>query len=403
MTRKVQYSGFCALVRAVALALCLATPALSGPFSPVKIVNGLAITQYELDQRMKFMELLRQPGDLQAQAMAGLIDDRIRLSLARQYDVTLPDESVRAGMTEFASQANMDADQFIEAIGKAGVDAETFRDFVYSGMLWREVARAKLGPAIVISEADIDRALAGAAPLTAIQVRLAEIVLPATGAARGPALALAHHLELELRAGGDFAALARAHSAGTSAGRGGALDWMLLSQMKPDAAVAVRALKVGEYSDPVVLDDTVVIYQMQEFKQDKLPPAGKKVVDYAEFLIPDAAGEIAKLRNGADDCDDLYTLAKGLPAGQFQRQTVAISQLPRDIAAALVLLDPGESSVALTRGGWRVFLMLCRRGEPETSQPTRDEVRLQLSNQRLGVKAEILMEQLRSEAVIADP
>jgi peptidyl-prolyl cis-trans isomerase SurA len=67
------------------------------------------------------------------------------------------------------------------------------------------------------------------------------------------------------------------------------------------------------------------------------------------------------------------------------------------------MLDAGESSTAVTRGGWRVFLMLCSRGAAPEDMPSREEVRLQLTNQRLAAQAEIYLEELRSEAIIIDP
>jgi peptidyl-prolyl cis-trans isomerase SurA len=82
---------------------------------------------------------------------------------------------------------------------------------------------------------------------------------------------------------------------------------------------------------------------------------------------------------------------------------MAPGQVPGDVAAALTLLDAGETSTALTRGGWRVFLMLCSRGAAPEDMPSRDEIRLQLTNQQLAAKAEIFLEELRSEAIIIDP
>jgi peptidyl-prolyl cis-trans isomerase SurA len=392
-----------AMLRMALLTVGFTGAALAGPFEPVKYVNGLAITQFELDQRIQFMTLLRQPGDIPTQSMNALIEDRIKQSLAKQYDFTLPPEAIQQGLEEFASQANLTADQFVTELGKGGVDKQTFRDFVASGMLWREIVRAKLGPTVTISEADIDRALAGNAPLGAMKVHLAEIVLEAKGAGRGPALEKAHQLELDLRAGADFATLARKNSIGPSARSGGMLDWLLLSQLEPDAAVAVRRLPPGGVSDPVVLEDRVVIYQMQETKQEQLPPGTNKVVDYAELVLTDGGKQATKIRNTVQSCDDLYTVAADMPAGRLTRQTVAISQVPRDVSGILMTLDPGESSAALTRGGYRVFVMLCRRGMPETDQPSRDEVRIQLTNQRLGTLAEIYLDELRADAIITDP
>jgi peptidyl-prolyl cis-trans isomerase SurA len=389
------------MVLALTVMAGLAQPLVAGPFSPIKFVNDQAITQFEYDQRLLFMTLLRQPGDLETLAMDTLVDDRLRMSAAKQYGVKLTPDQIKAGMEEFAARANLTAEKFIEIVGQAGVQPQTFRDFVESGLVWREIVRAKYGAAISISEKQIDRAMETAAPMVAINVRLSEIMLPATGAGRDAALVAAQSLRLHLRAGEDFATVARANSKGPTAARGGALDWMKLSQMKPEAAVAVRALQPGQVSDPVILDDSVVIYQMQEQKQEPTSATGT-VVDYAEFLLPDD-GSAAAVRAKVDTCNDLYGLAKALPADRLIRQTLPQSQLPRDISGALAGLDVGESSTAITRGGWRVFLMLCRRGPAETDLPSRDEVKLQLTNQQLGTQSEIFLEELRSEAIIRTP
>lgn len=380
--------------------------AQSGAFAPVKIVNERVITQYELQQRILFMQLLRQPGDIPAESIKGLIDDRLRTYGAEVNGVTITEDNVRAGMEEFAARANLTAEQFITAVAQGGVEAETFRDFVTAGLVWREVVRARFGPTINISEAAVDRALANFVPTSAIAVSLSEIVLPASGADRNSALALARKLKTELQAGGDFAETARAYSAGSTAGSGGQLPWQRLAQLPEDAAMAVRTLAAGQVSEPVVLDDKVVIYLMREQRQDQITEQTATVVDYAEFMIPNdgnAASQAAKIRSAVDTCDDLYTVAKGLPADRLTRQSLPQSQVPGDVSAALAMLDAGESSTALTRGGWRVFLMLCRRGAAPEDMPSRDEVRLQLTNQRLAAKAEIYLEELRSEAIIVDP
>lgn len=391
------------MVLALTALMAWGAPAAAGPFSPIKIVNDQAITQFEFEQRMLFMQILRQPGDVEKAAMESLVDDRLRMSAAKQFGVKIGPEQLKAGMEEFAARANLTADKFVEIIGQAGIQPETFRDFVESGLAWREIIRGKFAPAVSISESQIDRALANGRPLVAMQVKLSEIVIPAVGTGRTAALQKADHLRLLLRGGEDFATLARQNSSADSAGRGGALDWTLLSALKPDAAKAVRSLAPGQVSAPVVLDDSVVIYQMQEQKQEMQQPATGSVVDYAAFLLPDDGASAAKVRAKVDTCNDLYAVAKGLPADRLIRETVPQAQVPRDLAGALALLDAGESSTAVTRGGWRVFLMLCRRGPAEAEMPSRDEVKIQLTNQILGAQADIYLEELRSEAMIRTP
>ncbi|MGV8953493.1 MAG: peptidylprolyl isomerase [Cypionkella sp.] len=389
-----------ALASAVVISFAVTAPA--GPFSAIKVVNDRTITQFEYDQRWLFMKLLRQPGNLEELAMQTLIEDRLRMSAADQFGIKLTPEQIKAGMEEFAARANLDLDKFIEIIGAAGVQPESFRDFVEAGLVWREVVRGKYAGSVSISDAAVDRAMASFTPVPSLMFRLSVIELPATGAGRDAALKLAQHLRLELKAGGDFAALARTNSKAASAGRGGALDWLKLSDLPKEAALAVRQLQAGSVSDIVILDDKVQIYRVEEQKQEVVTPK-TSVVDYAELLIPDDAKSIANVRANVDTCNDLYGMAKGLPADRLTRQTVQLNQLSKPIAGALSLLDPGEASTSMTRSGYRVYLMLCRRGPAETELPSRDEIKLQLTNQKLGTLAQIYLEELRSEAIIRTP
>ena len=58
----------------------------------------------------------------------------------------------------------------------------------------------------------------------------------------------AEDLIARLDAGADFAELAREHSRGPAAARGGALDWFRAADVLPEVAAAVAALKPGTYT-----------------------------------------------------------------------------------------------------------------------------------------------------------
>lgn len=405
--------GFHATIRncmALAVAIGLGLAALpaqvaANPFAPAIKVNDRVITRFELDQRLLFLQILRQPGDLEEQARTGLIEDRLRMFAAEEYGIKLTPEQIMAGMEEFAGRANLPVDEFLKIVNGMGLQTETYRDFVEAGLVWREVVRAKYAGKVSISDAEVDRALALFKPTTAIKVLVSELVLPAQGADRSSAMALARRLKAQITDEASFAAAARGNSAGPTAGSGGRLGWQRLSALPEAAVPVVRGLAVGQVSDPVVLDDKVVLYFLRELGEDKLGSATTTVLDYAQFLVPEgptAGAELAALRAKVDSCIDLMGQAKGLPAERMLRESRPQGEVPGDIAAVLATLDPGESSTVLTRGGWRVFLMLCSRGPSADLLPPREQAREQLLNQRLGALAEIFMEELRAEAIIAD-
>ncbi|MDT8855655.1 peptidylprolyl isomerase [Paracoccaceae bacterium Fryx2] len=382
----------------------MGAPAQTNQFAPRMIVNDRVITGYELSQRERFLTLLRAPGDVSALALKALIDDKLRMSAAKQMGIALTAQQLTAGMNEFAGRANLTGEQFVAALAQGGVDAETFRDFVAAGFLWREVVRAKFGPLTRITDVEVDRGLTNAVQGLSMQVLLSEIVLAAPAGKQDAAMARMRQLRARIKTEADFAAAARQYSSGPTAGSGGQLDWQQITDLPASLAPVLIGMGQGNFTPPVQEKTGVRLYLLRGIREGTQDRATSSVLDYAMLMLPgDDGSQAARVLASVDACNDLYGQALGLPEGQLQRQTLPQGQVPGDIAAELAKLDEGESSTALVRGGSRVFLMLCSRRPGLAIPPTREMMRNQLTNQRLAMQAEIYMEELRSEAIIREP
>jgi hypothetical protein len=119
-------------------------------------VNDKVVTQFELDQRIRFLEALRAPGVMRESALDALIDERLQLQAGEQLGIEITDEQILAGMEEFAQRAELTTEQFVAAITQEGVSRETFEDFVRAGLVWREVVGARFAPQATVTEAEID-------------------------------------------------------------------------------------------------------------------------------------------------------------------------------------------------------------------------------------------------------
>jgi peptidyl-prolyl cis-trans isomerase SurA len=412
--------------------------AQDNPFSARLYVGDKVITNYELQQRALFLTLLRAPGDPEQQALEALIDDKLRLIEAEKFGLEVTPEALQGGLEEFASRANLTAEQFVAALAQGGVEAQTFRDFVEAGLIWRDITRGKYAGTVTVTEDEVDRALAATAKETAIRLLLSELVLPVQPGAEADTLARARDIRAGVLAGGSFASAARQNSAAPSAGAGGALDWLPLENLPPSLAPLLIGLAPGGVSEPVQVPGAVVLFQLRDLEETtSVAPTGVQV-EYAEYLIPNtegAAAEVQRLRNTVDRCPGLYAEAQGQPESQLTVKTLPMGQVPGDVALELARLDLHESSGAIVRGGNRVFLMLCARvalppepeivlegatpaaedaegaaaeGEAEAAPeepagPNRDAVRNALLNQRLAGLADRDLAELRAEAIIREP
>jgi peptidyl-prolyl cis-trans isomerase SurA len=414
-----------ALLGALLLGTALPATAQDGnPFAPVLVVNGSVVSAYEVEQRALFLQVLRAPGDPAEEALKGLTEDRLGAQAADALNLSVTAEQVLAGMTEFAARANLSAEDFVKAIAEEGVAPETFRDFVTAGLIWREVVRTKFGGTVKISDVQIDRALADKLRKPSVKVLLSELVVPVQDGDVGAALETARQIKAE---SGNFGAAARQYSASPSADRGGRLDWMPLENLPPAIAGQVLALASGEVSDPVVVPNAVVLFQLNGLSEAEAASPVSVRVEYAEFALAPGA-DVASMQAGFDGCDDLYPLARDQGADRLRVTTATMAEIPANTGLALAPLDAGES-VVVDRGGVAVLLMLCARTplpeapddtattevaaapaepvEPPTAEEldaaARQAALSELGNQRLALLADAYMEELRSEAIIRQP
>ncbi|MCE5972851.1 peptidylprolyl isomerase [Sinirhodobacter sp. WL0062] len=382
----------------------------ASPFAPVIMVNDLGITAFEIEQRVKFLELLRQTGDLQAEAEKALIEDRLRESAAKRAGITLSAEALSSGMSEFAGRANLTTEQFVQELSQVGIEEQTFRDFVSAGLLWRDAIRAKYANRIRITAADIDHAmlLESERGQTA-RVLISEIIIPTPPGQEAEAMAAARRASA---ASGDaaFSALAREFSATESAPRGGHLDWMEVSNMPPALRPVIMGLKPGQASAPMQIPNAVAVFMLRSIDEGGKAPATAQTLEYTRFIVGPAtaaqtASDAGSIAARVDRCDDFYGIAKDLPAERLIRETLPQGAIPQDIAIALASMDIGETR-ALQRGANTELVTLCKRektlAEGETA-PTRDEIGQRLTNQRLNAYSDSDIADLLANAVIVRP
>ncbi|HWL56672.1 MAG TPA: peptidylprolyl isomerase [Paracoccus sp. (in: a-proteobacteria)] len=394
-----------------------------GMFQPVVYVNDGAVTRFEIDQRMRFMEILHAPGADAASAEKALIDDRLRSFAAKQAGIRATEEQVNAGLEEFASRGNLTVDQFVQLLGQNGVERQTFEDFVVSGIVWRDFVRQRVVGQVRVTDAEVDEEMKKIieTPQTT-HVGLSELIIPAPEGKEDEAMALAERIVSQTRSEADFAAFARQYSATPSAERGGRLPLTPLANLPPTLRPILLQLPPGTVSQPLTVQGAVVLFFMRETRGTLRPGATEQVLDYARLRLA-TAEEAAQIATLSDTCDDLTVQASRLPADRLLRQTLPQGQIPTGEAVRLAVLDDNETTI-VNYGGTVDLLMLCKRSPallanrpdapvatsnegdqsvPSDTLPARNDVRNQIYNRKVGEAAESYLAELRANAVIRRP
>ena len=391
----------------IGLILLAQVPAQSwaqGRFAPALQVGERVVTNYQLDQRSRFLRLLGAPGDVQAIAREQLINEAVQLAAAEAAELVVSPEQVEAGMAEFAARGNLQVEQVMTILARSGIQPETFRDFILAGVAWRELVRARFGDAAraSIPEAQVRRTLAATGTEGGTRVLVSEVLLPT----HTPETALASRERAAKIAtitdADTFAAAARQYSVADSAARGGELDWVDLDGLPETVQPFIRALQPGQASRPVELENAVGVFFLRDVEQVAAGTEETLLIDYALFVVEGGPGEAAAVIGEVDVCDDLYGIALDLPEDRLTREAVPAAELPADIRAALANLDANEATASITRGGNATVLMLCDRRPGLESTVDFDIIGTRLLNTRLNATALHYLTELRASTIVID-
>ncbi|MFV1492565.1 peptidylprolyl isomerase [Phaeobacter sp. JH18-32] len=396
-----------AVALAAAVIFAPAPAALAqGLFAPAVTVNDAVVTNYELQQRARFLTLLRDPGDPLEKAREDLIEDRLKLDVLAQAGIEPTEEEIVAGMTELAGRANLSLQEFLNVLGQNGVAPETLRDFTRVGIAWREYVAARYLAQARPSEEEIDRAM-GLAGSGGVEVLLSELIMPINAQNAAQVEDIAQQVS-RITTTSAFSQAAQQYSATATRQSGGRLPWMPLTNLPPQLQQVVLALRPGEVTAPLPLDGAVALFQLRDLRETSGAAPSYAAIEYAAYYLPggrtpEALAAGTKVVNAVDSCDDLYGVAKGQDPSVLDRETLAPGEIPQDIAIELAKLDPNETSLALTRnnGQTLMLLMLCGRTAEVNAEASRESVGNALTQQRLGAFADSLLEQLKADARIS--
>ena len=392
------------LLSACLVALLSQAALAQNRFTPELQVGTSIITSYQIDQRARFLSVLGAPGDPRELAREQLINEAVQLAAAEDNGVEPSPEEIEQGIVEFAGRANLTPEQFLTAIGQAGISPATFRDFITAGVAWRSTIRERFGEEVrgTITPIQIQRALARTGTEGGLRVLISEILLPLTTpetalASRERAAQLSNLLDEAA-----FAAAARQFSVASSASRGGELNWLAVDSLPEEIQSTISALTPGQISRPIEFGNSVGVFLMRDVERVAAGTPETLSIDYALYIAAGGQAEANQVAQQVDACDDFYGVARGLPENRLIRETESVAALPADIRAAVASLDENELTTALTRGGNATVLMLCERKSALESTVDADIIGNRLLNARLTANAQHYLSQLRAGTDVID-
>ena len=367
-------------------------------FAPAIQVNEMIITQYEIDQRSLFFELLKFPGNHKKEAEKSLIDDRLKLKAAEKFNIAANPTALSFEMELFAKRANLTVEQFAKRLKKSGVDRVTWENYMLIPILWFETVNRKFASEMSSSKL-IDNTASQSTARSEIQVLLTEIIIPVQlgfeEEANQRIAALRKIKSLE-----SFSEAASTYSVAPTRDVGGKIKWQNMSSLPAVVRPLISGLSRGEVSEPLPISGGLAIFQLRDLRETN-KKSKSSFVDYIEFKFKKDPKINKLIMSNVIICDDLYSFVKSTQESELNRKNEKENSLSKELRNTLSELDQNEFVLKDQDGITSKLLMVCGRNETENlSKTDMKEISRSLANKRLLSLANSYLENLRQEARI---
>lgn len=123
--------------------------------SVAAMVNGEAITNFDIDQRIKLTTLTTQKAPTREQALQDLINDKLKIKEGKKYGLDLSSSDVDAAYGNMASRMRLNADQLSKTLEGRGIRPETMKLRIRADMTWGNLVRGRFQSNLLVPEKDL--------------------------------------------------------------------------------------------------------------------------------------------------------------------------------------------------------------------------------------------------------
>lgn len=140
---------------AIVLGVTLASLSPVAAQQVVVVVNGDPITAIDIAQRSKLVQLSTHKEPSRQEVLDELIDEKLKLQVAKRYKLEVTDSEVDSTFNSIASRSGSTSDKFAQALKGQGISIEALRNKIRADIGWQQIIRGRFQSNFQVRERDI--------------------------------------------------------------------------------------------------------------------------------------------------------------------------------------------------------------------------------------------------------
>lgn len=385
------------------------------------IVNDAVITGTDVDQRVNLILAAntlklneRELATLRLQVLGSLIDETLELQEAKAADIKVTPEEVDQRLVLVAKNFNKSLPEFRAFLRNAGSSDRSLRRQIEAELAWNRYLRRRIGSLINVGDAEVKSILARLeAQKGQTEFHVKEIYLRATPEQQAQVFAETRALMQEIQSGKRSFEQAAERSEATTKAVGGDLGWVKADQLPETLAQAASEMGINQLAGPIEVPGGFSILYVVDKRKVLTADARDAVLSLRQVSIAFPKGiteaeaskrvsAFATAIRSIRGCGEVQKVAAELQAEVVDNDSVKIRQLPPQLQEMLASLNVGEATQPFgsPTDGVR-SLVVCGRAEAEAGDlPGMEQMRNQLEQQAINLRADHKLRDLRRDAII---
>ena len=360
-------------------------------------VNNSVITQFELDQRAKFLGALKFTGNHSELAQTQLIEERLKQSEAQKLNISASDFEIEDALKRFASRANLTLKEFNKELKRLEIYPDTFRSYVETEVIWQKLVNKKFGAQSSVSNLQLQRAKSISKFEDTIQVLLTEIIIPFSKDDRSEKENLANLLK-QIKSTEEFSNAAQKYSKAPTATVGGRVKWQNFDRLPGIIKPLILGLSPGQVTEPIMLTKAIALFQLRDIREIKTDRTQLELLDFIK--VKSDLKYLSFVQDNFHNCSDLEAIIGGQTEVTLTRKKLLSDEIPNTLVPVLDNLDQNESEIIVADGQSQLVVMCERNNQLNSTARTLEQDKNVLQTNRLKHLARSFLETLKDNARI---
>jgi peptidyl-prolyl cis-trans isomerase SurA len=389
---------------------------------PTAIVNDVVITGTDVDQRVAMIVGLQklnlaslkpeERDQLRLAMLRQLIDETLQIQEAKANEITVEPKEIEQGFGRVSKNFNRTPEEMRTWLKQNGSSERSVKRQIEAEMAWSRLLRRRVN--INVGEAEvqamIDRMKAAKG---SDEFHVYEIYQNATSDRSQEVFAGMQKMIQQMRDGAPFDYLARTYSESSTKAQGGDLGWVRPAMLPDALAKAAQEMSPGQVAGPIELPTGFSILYLAEKRQVLMPNPLDAQLSLRQLTINFAAGtteaqataragEFATATQAIKGCGDVAKVAGAQNAEVVDKDGIVLRELPPALQNIVMPLQVGQVTqpFGTIQDGVRV-LVICGRDEPKmANMPTAEQLQEQIEDQRVNLRAQRMLRDLRRDALV---